>query len=176
VVRAQSKTPFQRRSSHNSDRNNRVISDQRGVFTGAKRSIRYPRLFRRIQCIDRENDNTLIFLTNNTDLPAEPIAALSTNRWHVALFLRWITQHLRIPSCYGVSETAVTPQIWIGVSVSVLCAIIRKRLRLTTNLSTRSPIVDTTLFETIPFYQLLTESHYKPKPMEVSQQLNVFDF
>jgi len=153
-----------------------VISDQRGVFTGAKRSIRYPRLFRRIQCIDRENDNTLIFLTNNTDLPAEPIAALSTNRWHVALFLRWITQHLRIPSCYGVSETAVTPQIWIGVSVSVLCAIIRKRLRLTTNLSTRSPIVDTTLFETIPFYQLLTESHYKPKPMEVSQQLNVFDF
>ena len=86
VVRATSNTTFQRRYSHKSDRNNGVIYDPSGGLTGAKSSRRYPRLLRRITLIDRENDNTLIFLTNNTYLPAETIAALYKNRWRVELF------------------------------------------------------------------------------------------
>jgi len=85
-VRAKSNTTFQRRYSHKRDRNNGVIQDQSGVLTGAKSSIRYPRLFRRITCIDRENDTTRIVLTNNTYLPAETIAALDKNRGPVDLF------------------------------------------------------------------------------------------
>ena len=86
VVRAKSNTTFQRRYSHKSDRNNGVIYDQSGVLTRAKSSTRYPRPVRRIKLIDRENDKTLIFLTNNTYLPAETIAALDKNRWQVELF------------------------------------------------------------------------------------------
>lgn len=88
VVRAKSNTKFQRRYSHKSDRNNGVIYDQSGVLTRAKSSTRYPRPVRRIKLIDRENDKTLIFLTNNTYLPAETIAALDKNRWQVELFFR----------------------------------------------------------------------------------------
>jgi hypothetical protein len=39
---------------------------------------------------------TLVFLTNNTALPALTIAALYKSRWQVELFFKWIKQHLRI--------------------------------------------------------------------------------
>jgi hypothetical protein len=45
-------------------------------------------------------------------------------------------QHLRIKRFFGTSENAVKTQIWIAVSVSVLIAIIRKRLDLSTPLYT----------------------------------------
>ncbi len=46
------------------------------------------------------------------------------------LFFKWIKQHLRIKAFYGTTENAVKIQIWIAVSVYVLVAIIKKRLRL----------------------------------------------
>jgi hypothetical protein len=40
---------------------------------------------------------------------------LYKSRWRVELFFKWIKQHLRIKTFYGVSENAVKSQIWIGV-------------------------------------------------------------
>jgi IS4 transposase len=51
----------------------------------------------------------------------------------VELFFKWIKQHLRIKSFYGTSVNAVKTQIWIAVSVYVLVAIIKKRLKLEHN-------------------------------------------
>ena len=54
------------------------------------------------------------------------VANLYKNRWQVELFFRWIKQHLRIQSFYGVTENAVKTQIWVSVSVYVPIAIIKK--------------------------------------------------
>jgi IS4 transposase len=78
----------------------------------------------------------LVFLPNNFDLPALTIAALCKNRWQVELFFKWSKQHLRIKQFYGTSENAVETQIWIVVSVYVLVAIVKKRLRLDASLYT----------------------------------------
>jgi IS4 transposase len=56
----------------------------------------YPEQLRRIRFKDRESGKTLVFLTNNTALPALTIAALYKSRWQVGLFSKWIEQHLRI--------------------------------------------------------------------------------
>jgi len=50
------------------------------------------------------------------------------------LFFKWIKQHLRIKTFYGVSENAVKSQIWIGVSVDLLMAILKKELGLSQSL------------------------------------------
>ena len=71
-----------------------------------------------------------MFLTNQTALPALTICDLYKSRWQVELFFKWIKQHLRIKQFYGTSENAVKTQIWIAVSVYVLVAIVRKRLKL----------------------------------------------
>ena len=176
VVRAKSNLKYRRLYSHANNRDEGLIYDQSGVLTGNKSALRYPERLRRIKFVDREQDKTLIFLTNNTYLPALTIAQLYQNRWQVELFFRWIKQHLRIQSFYGVSENAVKTQIWVGVSVYVLIAIIKKRMSLDASLYTISQILDTTLFEKMPLYQLLTDYGYKTEPINPLKQLTLFDF
>ena len=176
VVRAKSNLKYRRLYSHANNRDEGLIYDQSGVLTGNKSALRYPERLRRIKFVDREQDKTLIFLTNNTYLPALTIAQLYQNRWQVELFFRWIKQHLRIQSFYGVSENAVKTQIWVGVSVYVLIAIIKKRMSLDASLYTISQILDTTLFEEMPLYQLLTDYGYKTEPINPLKQLTLFDF
>ncbi len=84
---------------------------------------------RRIRFKDASSGKTLVFLTNNFALPAATICALYKSRWQVELFFKWIKQHLRIKKFYGTSENAVKSQIWIAVSVYVLVAIVKKRLK-----------------------------------------------
>ena len=176
VVRAKSNTKFRRLYSHANNRDEGLIYDQSGVLTGVRSVKRFPDQLRRIQFIDRERDKTLVFLTNNTYLPAQTIAQLYKNRWQVELFFRWIKQHLRIQSFYGVSENAVKTQIWIGVSVYVLIAIMKKRMNLDTSLYTISQILDTTLFDKIPLNQLFMDYGYRTEQTDVPKQLNLFDF
>ena len=74
---------------------------------------------RRIRFRDPETGKTLVFLTNQTTLPASTIFDLYKSRWKVELFFKWIKQHLRIKRFYGTSENAVKTQIWIAVSLLV---------------------------------------------------------
>ena len=62
---------------------------------------------------------------------------------------------MRIKAFYGTSENAVKSQICIAVSVYVLIAIIKKRLRQEPNLYTILQILSLTVFEKTPLDQLL---------------------
>jgi len=67
--------------------------------------------------------------------------------WDIELFFKWIKQHLRIKQFYGTSENAVKTQIWIAVSVYVLVAIVRKRLKLEALLYTLLQVFSAAVFE-----------------------------
>ena len=69
-------------------------------------------------------------MTNNFVQSAITIARLYKARWQIELFFKWIKQHLRIKAFYGASLNAVKTQIWIAISVYVLVAILKKRLKL----------------------------------------------
>ncbi len=106
----------------------------------------YPDKLRRVSFRDTEKEKTIIFLTNNFSIDALTVAQLYKCRWQVELFFKWIKQHLRIKAFYGTSENAVKTQIWIAVSVYVLVAIVKKRLRLEHELYTILQILSVTLF------------------------------
>ena len=91
------------------------------------------------------------------------------------LFFKWIKQHLRIKSFFGVTENAVKSQIWIAISVYVLIAIIKKRLKLEPGLYTILQILSLSLFEKTPLDQLLTNSENKREETDNPKQLNLFD-
>ena len=97
-------------------------------------------------------------------------------RWQVELFFKWIKQHLRIKRFYGTSENAVRTQIWIAISVYVLVAIIKKKLRLNVSLHTLLQILSLTLFEKLPLKQAVAGV----EPIETNpafyRQLNLFEF
>ena len=87
----------------------------------------------------------------------------------------WIKQHLRIKTFFGTSENAVKSQVWIAVSVYVLVAIVRKRLRLDASLYETLQILSLTMFETTPLHQLLTLDPLSAIPPEFANQLNLFE-
>ncbi len=174
VIRAKSNLRFQRRYSLESDRAAGIICDQIGTLTGFYSIKDYPTPLRRVRIKDDEG-KTLVFLTNNIDLPAQTIAELYRCRWQVELFFKWIKQHLRIKSFFGTSENAVKSQIWIAVSVYVLVAILKKRLKLSASLYEILHILSLTMFERTPLDQLLARIPPSSDLPENPNQLILFD-
>lgn len=66
-------------------------------------------------------------------------------------------------------------QVWIAISVYVLVAIIKKRLKITSNLYTILQILSLTLFEKRPLIQMLNENKTTEGLLESTNQLNLFD-
>jgi len=134
VTRAKSPMDARRVYSARTERHTGVICDQRVMLNGYYSARKYPKHLRRIRFKDPESGKTLVFLTNNTALPALTIAALYKSRWQVELFFKWIKQHLRTKKFLGNSENAVKTQIWCAVSTYVLIAIVKKQLQLDVSL------------------------------------------
>jgi len=68
-----------------------------------------------------------VFLTNNSELPTETVAALYKARWEIELFFKWIKQNLRVKAFYGTSPNAVKTQIWIAMTVYLMLAFLKER-------------------------------------------------
>ena len=176
VTRAKSNTRLRRVYSAQVDRETGIICDQTVALVGYYSRRDYPAHLRRIRFKDPESGKTLVFLTNNFALSAETICALYKARWQVELFFKWIKQHLRIKKFYGTSENAVKSQIWIAVSVYVLVAIVKKRLKLDATLYTLLQICSLTLFEKMPIQQAFAGNNHFPNQDQNNNQLNLFAF
>jgi IS4 transposase len=175
VTRTKSNLDAHRVYSAPTDRTTGIIADQTIALDGYATRKDYPDHLRRVRFKDPESGKTLVFLTNQSALPAASICALYKCRWQVELFFKWIKQHLRIRKFYGTSDNAVKTQIWIAVSVYVLVAIVKKRLALDASLYTLLQIFSVTLFEKMPMPQALSEMMHTFEEQEASNQLNLFD-
>jgi len=150
VTRAKSNMKAHRLYSAPVDRATGLICDQTIALDGAGTRHAYPEHLRRVRFRDPETGKNLVFLTNQTTLSALTICDLYKRRWQVELFFKWIKQHFRIKRFYGTSHNAVKTQIWIAVSVYVLIAIVRKRLKLKASLYTLLQIFSVSMFEKMP--------------------------
>ena len=160
VTRAKSNLRAHRVYSAAADRTAGVIADQTIALDGYYSSRDYPEHLRRVRFKDPATGKTLVFLTNQTALPALTICDLYKSRWQVELFFKWIKQHLRIKNFYGTSQNAVKTQIWIAVSVYVLVAIVRKRLNLNASLYTLMQVFSVTVFEKAPIESVILQTDY----------------
>ena len=104
-----------------------LICDQRIKLYGVNSLRAYPDHLRRVRFKNPTTGKTLVFLTNNTALPAIVIAQLYKSRWKLELFFRWIKQPLRIKKFLGNSENAVKTQSWFAIATYVLIAIVQKK-------------------------------------------------
>jgi len=175
IIRSKSNMNFRRVYSRPIDKSCGLRCDQTIVLNNFYAQKDYPEQIRRIKYYDALTDNRLTFLTNHFHLPAITIADLYKCRWQVELFFKWIKQHLRIKKFYGTSENAVKTQIWIAISVYVLVAIMKKRMKIDLSLYTMLQIFSITLFEKIPVLQALTEIKYKNQITNACIQLKLFE-
>ena len=176
VTRAKSNMKAHRVYSAASERASGVIADQTIALDGPTTRQDYPDHLRRLRFRDPDSQKTLIFLTNQTDLAALTICSLYKSRWQVELFFKWIKQHLRIKRFYGTSENAVKTQIRIAVSVYVLAAIVRKRLKLEVSLYTFMQVLSVSVFEKLPIQTVFSPDTYNCNTVIENNQLNLFGF
>ena len=176
VTRAKSPMDARRVYSAPTDRSTGVISDQKVMLNGHYSAKKYPEHLRRIRFKDPESGKTLIFLTNNSALPALTICALYKSRWQVELFFKWIKQHLRIKHFMGNSENAVKTQVWCAVATYVLIAIVKKELQLDTSLYTCLQILSVSLFEKTQLPCALQADASRTDTIDYPNQLILFDF
>jgi len=175
IIRGKSNLLFRRVYSRPVDKSTGLRCDQTIVLTAPKALKDYPQHLRRIKFYDAEHDRHLVFLTNNFDLPALTIAQLYRCRWQVELFFKWIKQHLRIKRFYGTTENAVKTQIWIAISVYVLVAIVKKRLKTEASLYKILQILSLALFEKTPLDQLVKNSDTHVDVCDNDNQMNLFN-
>jgi len=174
VTRAKSNLQYHRLYSRPVDKATGLRCDQTILLTGVQSIKDYPEQIRLVRFFDSETNNRFRFLTNNFSLDALTITQLYKSRWKIELFFKWIKQHLRIKAFFGTSENAVKTQVWIAISVYVLVAIIKKRLKLEPSLYTILQILSVTMFEKTSIYQALTETELIDGDVENDKQLMLF--
>ena len=176
VTRAKSNFDARRVYSAKVDKASGVVCDQTMALSGSKSARNYPEHLRRVRFKDPLTGKTLIFLTNNTTLPAPVIAQLYKSRWQVELFFKWIKQHLRIKRFLGTSENAVKTQVWCAIATYVLIAIVKKELHLDASLYTCLQILSVSVFEKTHISCALQADDYDNPPLPFAHQLILFGF
>jgi hypothetical protein len=106
VTRAKTGLDARRVYSAPTDRTSGAICDQRIMLNGFYSAKNYPEHLRRIRFKDRESGKTLVFLTNNTVLPALTIRARYKSRCVAA----YQTQGLGICIMFSDAVTRALPR------------------------------------------------------------------
>jgi hypothetical protein len=171
VTRTKAGVKLNRLESRPADKGSGIRSDHIVWLSTPQSVAHYPDRLRRVSYKDPESGKTLVFLTNNFDLPALTIAQLYKCRWQVELFFKWIKQNLRIKHFFGTSDNAVKTQVWIAVCVYVLVAIVRKQLGLEISLSQLLQILSVNVFEQIPLAELIAKIQTQNEPGDTRNQL-----
>lgn len=127
-------------------KNKYCLKDEIIVLNGFYSSRKFPEEFRRIEWIDRETGEILVFMTNNRKFSASTIAGIYKSRWQIELFFKWIKQNLRIKTFLGTSENAVKSQIWIAMIYYFLLCYIKYQTKYSYSLLEFTRIISEALF------------------------------
>ena len=175
VTRLKDNSQFRVIESFEADKAAGILCDQAIRLTGVKSFSAYPERLRRVKYRDPETNIVYEFLTNNFLLPARIIAQLYKQRWQVELFFKWIKQHLRIKSFFGVSENAVRIQVWTALTAYLLLGIVKKRLSLPHDMHEMTQIFRLHLFEKMPILPLFFPPSPKIQTTATDNQLKLFE-
>lgn len=174
VTRAKCNVRFRVRESRPVERSTGLRCDQRVHLANPKPRQRYPERLRRIRFYDADQAMSLVFWTNQLDLPALTIAELYRRRWQVELFFKWIKYNLRLRCFLGVSFNAVRIQLWSAIAVYLLVAIAKRQLQLPHSLHQILQVLSVTAFEQVPIGELFEKVPPKNQASP-TQQLLIFN-
>ena len=159
-------------TSHPIDKKTGLWCDQSIRLNVWKSRKLYPEKIRRIKYYDREKQNMIILLTNNTLILAEDIIEIYRNRWRIEVFFKLIKQNLEIKTLWGHSENAVSIHIWVAICTYLIVAYIKCQLKSTHSIYEIMQILGTSTFDKSSINTLLTESQIN---QNVNEQLTLFN-
>lgn len=162
VVRCKCHVNFQVLRSRPVDKNTGLRCDQTVRLGRGRSRLAYPGQLRRIRVYDPVAARSLVFLTNQFELPAGTIAELYRRRWAVELFFKWVKGHLRLRGFLGRTENAVRLQVWSAICAYLLVAIAKKQWDLPQSLHQILQVISVSAFETVPLSELFAPTANSP--------------
>ena len=158
----------------NLDETTGLRSDKTVVLTVKKSRKLYPEKLRLIEFYDEENEQLLVFLTNNFDVSALEIANLYRNRWQIEVFFKWIKQNLTVKTLWGHSINAVKIHLWMAIATHLIIAYIKHKMRSTLSIYEIAQVLSTSLFDKTPIGDLLNKNKLQIKQNHNGKKLLLF--
>lgn len=146
VTRAKDNMNYEVIGQQMSPGNSSYLKDQTIKLGNYYSKKKFPENLRRIEWVDKETGQILVFLTNNFDFAASTIAGIYKARWQVEIFFKWIKQNLKIKTFLGTSENAVKTQIWIAMIYYLLLCYIKYQTKYSFSLLEFTRIISEALF------------------------------
>ncbi|GHT59402.1 IS4 family transposase [Bacteroidia bacterium] len=175
VTRAKSKMRYEVvEQNFNIDETTGLRTDKTVMLTGTKSKKLYPEILRLVEFYDSENDELLVFLTNNFEVSALEVANLYKNRWQIEVFFKWIKQNLVIKKLWGHSVNAVKIHLWTAICVYLTVAYLKQTLKSNYSIYEIMQILGVSAFDKTPIRELLTEQSQFNQ--NVKEQLNLFEY
>lgn len=157
----------------NIDQTTGLRTDKIVMLTIAQSKKLYPDKLRLVEYYDNENNELLIFLTNNFDVSALEVANLYKNRWQIEVFFKWIKQNLVIKKLWGYSENAVKTHIWVAICTYLIVAYIKYELKSIYSIYEIIQILGVSVFDKTSIRDLLSE--HRQLNLNDKQQLKLFE-
>ena len=153
----------------NIDQNTGLRADKTVELTVVKSRKLYPEKIRLVEYYDSQNNNYLIFMTNNFEVTALEIAYLYKNRWQIETFFKWIKQNLSIKKFWGHSSNAVKTHIWIAICTYLIVAYVKKKVKSELSIYQVMQILSISAFDKTPISLLLNG-------FQINQNVNELQF
>ena len=153
--------------------NRHILKDELIEFKNPNAREKCPYPLRRIEVLDPDKKEVLVFLTNHLDLGASTIASIYKDRWQIELFFKALKQNLKIKTFVGTSPNAVKIQIWTALIAMLILRFLQLKSKFTWSLSNLVALLRMNLFTHRDLWAWLNEPfEILPAPYE-SEQLNL---
>ena len=157
----------------NIDQTTGLRTDRTVMLTIQKSKGLYPEKLRLVEYYDNQNDELLVFLTNNFEVSAFEITNLYKNRWQIEVFFKWIKQNLVVKKLWGYSVNAVKTHLWMAICTYLTVAYIKYELKSNYSVYEIMQILGISALDKTPIRELLCEQ--RQLNQNVKEQLK-FDF
>src|SRR2546425_857998 len=146
VTRMKEKAVYTVKEELQVPQNSNVVKDQILCFARLAREGEEPVLFRRVEILDAEKQETVVFLTNLLAFGATTIAAIYKDRWQVELFFKALKQTLKIKTFVGTSANAVRTQVWTALIAMLVLKYLQLKSTFSWSLSNLAALLRQQLF------------------------------
>jgi IS4 transposase len=146
VTRLKEKAVYEVKEELKTPQNSNVVSDQIVYFPRLARGGEEPVLFRRIEVLDAEKQESIVLLSNLVAFGATTIAAIYKDRWQVELFFKALKQTLKIKTFVGTSANAVRTQVWTALIAMLVLKYLQLKSKFSWSLSNLAALLRQQLF------------------------------
>ncbi len=148
-----------------------ILTDELIELTGVGAAAKCPYPLRRVEVVDPDTGEVVVFLTNHLTFGATTIAAIYKDRWQIELLFKALKQHLKVKTFVGTSANALHTQIWTALIALLVVKYLKLRSTFGWSLSNLIALLQFQLFTHRDLWAWLDNPFTGPPVLAGSEQL-----